>query len=54
MDTFGAMDMKDLVHVFKQVNSLLDKNIKIGHEIFNENSSSNSSDNSDNENDVKK
>lgn len=30
VDTFGAMDMKDLVHVFKQVNSLLDKNIKIG------------------------
>lgn len=30
VDTFGAMDMKDLVHIFMQVDSLLDKNIKIG------------------------
>jgi 4-hydroxy 2-oxovalerate aldolase len=30
VDTFGAMDMSDLVHVFKQVDSLLDKDIKIG------------------------
>lgn len=30
VDTFGAMDMMDLVHIFKQVDSLLDKNIKIG------------------------
>lgn len=30
VDTFGAMDMLDLVHVFKQVDSLLSKDIKIG------------------------
>lgn len=30
VDTFGAMDMTDLVHIFKQVNSLLDEEIKIG------------------------
>jgi len=30
VDTFGAMDMLDLVHIFKQVDSLLDKDIKIG------------------------
>lgn len=30
VDTFGAMYMKDLVHIFKQVDSMLDKNIKIG------------------------
>jgi 4-hydroxy 2-oxovalerate aldolase len=30
VDTFGAMDMLDLVHIFKQVDGLLDKNIKIG------------------------
>lgn len=30
VDTFGAMDMTDLVHIFKQVDSLLDKEIKIG------------------------
>ena len=30
VDTFGAMDMTDLVHIFKQVNSLLDRDIKIG------------------------
>ena len=30
VDTFGAMDMMDLVHIFKQVDSLLDKGIKIG------------------------
>ena len=30
VDTFGAMDMSDLVHIFKQVDSLLDKEIKIG------------------------
>ena len=30
VDTFGAMDMNDLVHIFKQVDLLLDKNIKIG------------------------
>lgn len=30
VDTFGAMDMRDLVHIFRQVDSLLDKNIKIG------------------------
>lgn len=30
VDTFGAMDMLDLVHIFKQVDSLLDKSIKIG------------------------
>ncbi len=30
VDTFGAMDMCDLVHIFKQVDSLLDKDIKIG------------------------
>lgn len=30
VDTFGAMDMVDLVHIFKQVDSLLDKDIKIG------------------------
>lgn len=30
VDTFGAMDMMDLVHIFKQVDSLLDKSICIG------------------------
>lgn len=30
VDTFGAMDMCDLVRIFKQVDSLLDKDIKIG------------------------
>jgi isopropylmalate/homocitrate/citramalate synthase len=30
VDTFGAMDMLDLVHIFKQVDDLLDKDIKIG------------------------
>lgn len=30
VDTFGAMDMLDLVHIFKQVDNLLDKDIKIG------------------------
>lgn len=30
VDTFGAMDMTDLVHIFKQVDALLDKDIKIG------------------------
>lgn len=30
VDTFGSMDMMDLVHIFKQVDSLLDKDIKIG------------------------
>lgn len=30
VDTFGAMDMTDLVHIFRQVDSLLDKEIKIG------------------------
>lgn len=30
VDTFGAMDMVDLVHIFKQVDSLLNKDIKIG------------------------
>ena len=30
VDTFGSMDMVDLVNIFKQVNSLLDKRIKIG------------------------
>lgn len=30
VDTFGAMDMVNLVHIFKQVDSLLDKDIKIG------------------------
>lgn len=30
VDTFGTMDMLDLVHVFRQVDNLLDKNIKIG------------------------
>lgn len=30
VDTFGAMDMIDLVHIFKQVDCLLDKDIKIG------------------------
>ena len=30
VDTFGAMDMMDLCHIFKQVDSLLDKDIKIG------------------------
>ena len=30
VDTFGAMDMLDLVHIFKQVSSLLEKDIKIG------------------------
>ena len=30
VDTFGAMDMLDLVHIFRQVDSLLDKEIKIG------------------------
>ena len=30
VDTFGAMYMTDLVHIFKQVDRLLDKDIKIG------------------------
>ncbi|MCI9078417.1 MAG: hypothetical protein HFH68_05740 [Lachnospiraceae bacterium] len=30
VDTFGAMDMCDLVHIFKQVDTILDKRIKIG------------------------
>lgn len=30
VDTFGAMDMTDLTHIFKHIDSLLDKNIKIG------------------------
>ena len=30
VDTFGAMDMMDLVHIFKHVDSLLDREIKIG------------------------
>ncbi|MCI8752501.1 MAG: hypothetical protein K1W39_10990 [Lachnospiraceae bacterium] len=30
VDTFGAMYLDDLEHIFKQVDSLLDKNIKIG------------------------
>lgn len=30
VDTFGAMDMTDLVHIFRQADSLLDKGIKIG------------------------
>lgn len=30
VDTFGAMDMCDLVRIFKQVDRLLDKDIKIG------------------------
>ena len=30
VDTFGTKDMTDLVHIFKQVDSLLDKEIKIG------------------------
>ena len=30
VDTFGAMDMTDLVHIFEQVDRLLDKDIKIG------------------------
>lgn len=30
VDTFGAMDMRDLAHIYKQVDSLLDKEIKIG------------------------
>lgn len=30
VDTFGAMDMIDLVHIFKQFDTLLDKKIKIG------------------------
>lgn len=30
VDTFGAMDMLDLVHIFRQVNSVLDRDIKIG------------------------
>lgn len=30
VDTFGAMDMLDLAHIFRQVDSLLDKDIKIG------------------------
>ena len=30
VDTFGAMDMTDLVHIFRQVDELLDKDIKIG------------------------
>ena len=30
VDTFGAMDMTDLVSIFRQVDSLLDKNIRIG------------------------
>ena len=29
VDTFGAMDMKNLIHIFKQVDDLLDKDIKI-------------------------
>lgn len=30
VDTFGAMDMTDLFHIFKQIDRLLDKDIKIG------------------------
>lgn len=30
VDTFGAMDMMNLVHIFRQVDSLLDRDIKIG------------------------
>ena len=30
VDTFGAMDMKNLVRIFRQVDSLLDNEIKIG------------------------
>lgn len=30
VDTFGAMDMLDLVHIFKQIDGLLDRDIKIG------------------------
>lgn len=30
VDTFGAMDMMDLVHIFEQVDRLLNKDIKIG------------------------
>ena len=30
VDTFGAMDMTSLVHIFKQIDSLLDREIKIG------------------------
>lgn len=30
VDTFGSMDMLDLIHIFNQVDSLLDKDIKIG------------------------
>ena len=30
VDTFGAMDMLDLSHIFKQVDDILDKDIKIG------------------------
>lgn len=30
VDTFGAMDMLDFVHIYNQVDSLLDKNIKMG------------------------
>ena len=30
VDTFGAMYLEDLVHIFKQMDSLLDKDIKIG------------------------
>lgn len=30
VDTFGAMDMLNLVHIFRQVDALLDRDIKIG------------------------
>lgn len=30
VDTFGAMYLEDLIHIFKQIDSLLDKNIAIG------------------------
>lgn len=30
VDTFGAMDMTDLVHIFRRFDSLLDRDIKIG------------------------
>lgn len=30
VDTFGAMYLEDLIHIFKQMNSLLDKSIAIG------------------------
>jgi 4-hydroxy 2-oxovalerate aldolase len=30
VDTFGAMYLEDLIHIFKQMDSLLDKSIKIG------------------------